>query len=405
MIKRVLLPIVFLFVCAGLLVPQAGRADDTVSVYFFYSDSCPHCAKEEVFLDELEQEYGEQVVINRYEVVKDETSQELFRGFAAVSSQPITGVPATFIGDQVIVGFGTAGTTGEQITTVIDRCLAGACPDVGSELIASLESELEPDPQSEPAPAFDNALVVDLPLFGETDLSDYSLFGLTAVVAAIDGFNPCAMWVLLILIGMLLGMQNRRRMWLLGISFIVASAFVYFIFLAAWLEFFKFIGVVRLVQVIIGLVAAGAGVYYIRRFWKSRPGQCEVTNPEQRRKISERIKKIVQENALWIALPSIIGLAFVVNLIELACSAGLPAIYTQVLSLSDLSRLQYYGYLLLYVLIFMLDDLFVFIIAMITLKVTGTTGKYSRYATLVGGLVIILMGLLLLFKPEWLSFG
>jgi len=213
------------------------------------------------------------------------------------------------------------------------------------------------------------------------------------------------MWVLLILIGLLLGMQNRKRMWFLGLTFIAASALVYFIFLAAWLEFFHFIGVVRPVQIIIGLFAFGVGIYYFRRFWKMKPGECEVTNVEQRRKITERIKKIVREQAFWLALIGIIGVAFVVNLIELACSAGLPAIYTQVLAISELSRLQYYLYLLLYVVIFMIDDMIVFAVAMVTMKAVGTTGKFSRWATLIGAVVILLLGVLLIFKPEWVMLG
>jgi hypothetical protein len=213
------------------------------------------------------------------------------------------------------------------------------------------------------------------------------------------------MWVLLFLITMLLGMTNRKRMWTLGLTFIASSALVYFIFFAAWLNFFKFIGVVRPVQIIVGLVALGVGIYYLRRFWKTRPGQCEVTNPEQRRKLMDKIKRIVSEQALWLALIGIIGLAAVVNLIELACSAGLPAIFTQVLALNDIPAWQHYLYLILYIIIFMLDDMIVFAIAMVTLKAVGTSGKYSRWGMLIGGIVIMILGALLALKPEWVMFG
>ncbi|MBU0598123.1 hypothetical protein KKF61_03955 [Patescibacteria group bacterium] len=372
----------FIFIFSTLLffaLPVSAKDNDSVEINFFYSDTCPHCAKEEVFLDGLEQELGDTILISRYEV-SDKDNLEIFEKFIESSGQEVRGVPATFIGDkEVIVGFNSSTDTGQRIRNVINECLS-ECPA-------------------------DNSLLVDLPLFGETDLSKYSLFGLTAVVAAIDGFNPCAMWVLIILIGFLLGMENRRRMWTLGLTFIAASALVYFIFLAAWLKFFQFIGVVRPVQIIIGLVAISVAIYYFRRFWKSRPGECEVTNVDQRRKITVRMKAVIQKRSLLLALIGIIGLAFVVNLIELACSAGLPAIFAQVLALSDLPSWQYYFYLLLYVIIFMLDDMIVFAIAMITMKAAGTTGKYSRYATLIGAIVILFLGLLLMLKPEWIMFG
>lgn len=378
MIKQIIKLVSIVAVLSFLIWPAITYAQEPFEINFFYSKTCPHCAKEEVFLDQLEEEYGDRIKINRYEV-SDEENLELFKKFVKESGRPVNGVPATFIGGDVIVGFNTSADTGRQIRRILDDCLD------------KCEGE--------------SPLIVNLPIFGEKDLSKYSLVGLTAVIAAIDGFNPCAMWVLLILIGMLLGMQRRRRMWALGATFIAASAIVYFVFLAAWLEFFHFIGVVRPVQIIIGLVALAVGIYYLNRFRKMRPGECEVVNPEQKKKIMERIKKIIREQALWLALIGIIGVAFVVNLIELACSAGLPAIYTQVLAISDLSRLQYYLYLLLYVVIFMIDDLIVFVIAMVTMKAIGTTGKFSRWATLIGAIVILLLGVLLVFKPEWVMLG
>lgn len=364
-----------------LLAPAIGQAAESVDVYFFYSKTCPHCAKEEIFLDQLEEEYGDRINIHRYEATTNKENYDLFVEYIKSSGKRVDGVPATFIGEEVIVGYRSDNDTGQRIRQAIDSNLG----EIGNQK--------------------KSALVIDIPLIGETDLSQYSLFGLTVVIAAIDGFNPCAMWVLLILIGMLLGMQRRGRMWFLGLSFIAASAFVYFIFLAAWLEFFSFVGVVRWIQIVIGLLALGVGVFYLNRFRKMKPGECEVVNPEQRRKLSERIKRIVRERALWLALIGIVSVAFVVNLIELACSAGLPAIYTQVMSLSDLTRWEYYLYLLLYIVIFMLDDMLVFIIAMVTMKAVGTTGKFSRYATLIGGVVILLLGLLLIFKPGWVMLG
>lgn len=396
----------FIFLLALFFVtfiPVTTHAAETVDVYFFYSATCPHCSHEEIFLNSLEEQYGDQIVLHRYEVTSNKEGQVLFQEFINHVDQLITGVPATFIGDQVIVGFGTEETTGAQIVSLIDTCLGTGCVD--PKMLITGETPAEESSQEEEVTDESQSLVVNLPFAGEVDLTHYSLFGLTVVLGAADGFNPCAMWVLIFLITILLGMQNRKRMWILGLSFIIASSAVYFIFLAAWFNFFKFIGAVRWMQTLIGIVALGIGAYYLKRFWKMRALTCDVTNPEQRQKIMERIKNVVRKNSLFLSLVGIIGIAAIVNVIELFCSFGLPAIYTEALSLASLTNTQYYLYLLLYVIVFMLDDMVLFAIAMMTMKAVGAHGKYSRYATLIGGIVILIIGLLLIFSPGWMMFG
>jgi hypothetical protein len=247
---------------------------------------------------------------------------------------------------------------------------------------------------------------IKLPLFGEIEVKSFSLPILTVVIAGLDGFNPCAMWVLLFLISLLLGMKNRKRMWILGITFIAASASAYFLFLAAWLNLFLFLGFIFWVRIVVGLVACGGGIYHLREYWRNRKDGCKtVVSSERRKKIFAKLKELSSSQKFVVALGGIILIAFAVNLVELVCSAGLPAIYTNILTLSSLPKWQYYLYLILYIFVFMLDDLFVFFIAMITLRAVGISKKYSRFASLIGGIIILILGILLLFKPEWLMFG
>jgi hypothetical protein len=224
-------------------------------------------------------------------------------------------------------------------------------------------------------------------------------------MGALDGFNPCAMWTLLFLISLLLGMENRKRMWILGTAFIVASASVYFLFMSAWLNLILFLGFVIWIRVLIGVFALAGGCYSIKEFIFNKDGGCKVAGDEKRRKIFERLKLSVQQNSLWFALGGIFVLAFAVNLVELICSAGLPAIYTQILALNEMAGWRYYFYILLYIFFFMLDDLFIFFVAMITLEMSGITTKYAKASRLIGGIVMLAIGLMLIFKPEWLMFG
>ena len=246
---------------------------------------------------------------------------------------------------------------------------------------------------------------INLPIIGEIETRDFSLPVLTVLIAGLDGFNPCAMWVLLFLISLLLGMEDKKRMWILGTAFIVSSAFVYFLFMSAWLNLFLFLGFVLWVRVVIGLVALVAGGYNLKEYFTNKAGVCKVTSGKKRQKVFEKLKNIIYEKQFWLALVGIIILAFAVNLVELICSAGLPAVYTQILALTPMAKWQYYAYLGLYIFIFMLDDLLVFFVAMTTLQITGMTTKYTRVSHLIGGILMLVMGILLLFKPEWLMFG
>ena len=175
--------------------------------------------------------------------------------------------------------------------------------------------------------------------------------------------------------------------------------------MAAWLNFILFIGMVNWVRMLIGLVALLGGGYSLREFWVNKNGSCKVTNKGNRKEVFEKLKMITKKKSFWLAIGGIILLAFAVNLVEAICSAGIPAVYTQILSLNNLSTLEYYLYILLYIFFFMLDDLIVFFVAMTTLRMTGANSKYSRLSSLIGGVLMVLVGLLLIFKPEWLMFG
>jgi hypothetical protein len=200
-------------------------------------------------------------------------------------------------------------------------------------------------------------------------------------------------------------MEDRKKMWALGSIFIFSSGMVYFLFMTAWLNLFIFIGFIIWVRIIIGLLALGAGAYNFKEYINNRWGTCKITGAERKQRTMDRIKDIVRNQSFWLALGGIIILAFAVNLIELLCSLGLPVIYTEILTLTPIPAWQYYLYLLLYIFIFMLDDMVVFAVAMITLQLVGGTTKYKQWSDLIGGLIMLIIGVLLIFKPEMLMFG
>ena len=269
-----------------------------------------------------------------------------------------------------------------------------------------MAQDVSPPPgAAQPAPPEGQTWIITVPLAGEIDVRSFSLPLLTVVMGFLDGFNPCAMWALIFLIGLLLGMRNRARMWLLGSVFIVASAFVYFLFMAAWLNIILFFGLVLWVRIGIGLIALAGGVYSVTDAVLNPEISCKMTDDERRRQFRVRLRNVIGQHSLLLSMIGIALLAFMFNLVEIVCSAGFPAIYTQVLSLNALPTWKYYAYILLYIFVFMLDDLIVFFAAMLTLEVTGATTTYVRYARLLGGLLMLLIGALLIFRPQVLMFG
>lgn len=406
----------FFFLFFGSALPALAK--NNVNLYFFYGDGCPHCAKEEKFLDQLESE-NSNIKITRYEVWNNRDNAQLLARIGKELGIDISGVPLLIVGDQAVPGYYSAETTGKKIKGLVSNYVEYGCEDVVASFVGN-------DPQScvhgcdtgdtecvhDCGCSADTVTIqtnvadtVNVPFFGEVNVKNFSLPVLTFVIAAADGFNPCAMWVLLFLISLLLGMENRKRMWILGSSFIVASGAVYFLFLAAWLNLFLYIGFVLWIRLSIALVALVSGGLHLREAWRNRDGGCHVVNTDKRKRIFSKLRSYVAENSIWLALLGIIMLAAAVNLVELVCSAGLPAVYTQILAMSDLPAWQYYGYLVFYIIIFMLDDLLIFLIAMTTLQMKAVGASYSKWSGWVGGIVMLIIGILLLFKPGWLMFG
>ncbi len=392
---------------------QQTKAKEDTTAYFFYGKGCPHCTQEEQFLKALKQQHpGLEIKI--FEIYHHKANALFLEKVAKELDTEVSGVPFLVIGDEVIIGYAD-GITSNKIERQTSECLEQACPDSVAPLLEeataaktddnSEEKKQNDKKNTEEHKNSEEKQTVKLPFLGETDIYKFSLPVLTVIMGGLDGFNPCAMWTLLFLISLLLGMKNRRRMWTLGVTFIVASAAVYFLFMSAWLNLMLFLGLIIWVRWGIGALALFGGGYSIKEFFTNKGGGCKVTGTEKRQKVFEKLKAVTYQKSLWLALGGIIVLAFMVNLVELICSAGLPAIYTQILAINDLATWQYYLYIFLYIFFFMLDDLFVFFVAMITLEMTGVTTKYARYSRLIGGILMLIIGILLILKPEWLMFG
>jgi hypothetical protein len=364
--------------------PQEGLVGED-AVHFFYNPTCPHCRDQKQFHLYLQQKYPELSIIghdtSRPEEIARMVSMARERG---LQSERLV-VPITFVGPYVLIGFERPENSG----VTLEKAIA-------AHLHKTPELFTESDQQ------WLARETVDLGWFGVIRTADYSLPVLTVLFGLIDGFNPCAMWVLVYMLSLLAGLNERKKIWILAGSFLAASAILYFLLMTAWLNVFLYLGYLRSLTIVIGCFAIGAGGLSVREYWRDKGEvSCKVVDPTSRKKTMNRIERVMAAPVSLATLSAIIILAFVINSIEFACSAALPAIYTHILSLHHLATLRYYGYILLYVFFFMLDDLIIFTLAILALE-SRVGQRYAGYCKGVGGILLLVLGVIMVFWPELL---
>lgn len=403
--KKFLIFIITLFLFLPIMV---NAEEKVIDIHLFYSSTCPHCKAEKEFLNELVKN-DSSIKVYLYQINGQENieNSELLDKVQRMIDGETPYIPYTVIGREYRVGFNES--TKVEIESIIKTYKEKDYVDiVGGIINGSITEENIDEYLNKTKVEVEMPDDVPLKVLGkEISLKGLSLPIISILIGLVDGFNPCAMWILLFLIGMLLGMKDRKKMWYLGSLFIATSAGVYLLFMLAWLNIIKDLAMVRPIQIIIALVALIGAFVNVRSYIKERKQDsgCQVVDDKKRKKIFAKIRKFTSEKSLLLASLGIITLAVSVNIVELACSAGLPVLFTNILAINKVNTVMINFYMLLYIICFMLDDLIVFIIAMITLKVTGMTTKYTKYTHLIGGIIMLLIGILLIFKPEWIMFN
>ena len=372
--RYLIISLIVLGIMIGFTSQGTSSPGEGYEVHFFYLPGCSHCEEQELFNEKLESEYPS-INITGHDATTPAGSALLSEMLEERGIEYEPDFPITIFGNQVFGDWESEETSGRAIEEALQQCLAGNCPPPTGE-----------EPRD----------TIVLPWIGEIVLEDYSLPALAVILGVVDGFNPCAMWVLVYLISLVATLRDKKRIWLIVGSFVLASGILYFLFMTVWLNLFLFIGYVKAVTIVIGLVALGGGIWQIRGVIKTKGAVvCEVTDEQSRKKTMTKVQEIVSSPLTWGIVVGIVVLAFTVNAVEFVCSAAVPAVFTRVLSLASLTTLQHYGYILLYVLFFMLDDLVIFGTA--ALAVTSSLGdRYAKYSRPVGATILIILGLLLL---------
>lgn len=400
--KKILLLILTLILCFSF---EDVFAKEKIKVYLFHGDGCPHCAEETKFLEKLEKKYSNVEVI-KYEVWENKTNALLMKRVGNKYDVSTGSVPFTVISGTTTSGFSESiGVKIERIIKYYDKNPKKNIDYVKKIKNGTYDGEKIVDAFTENDKKTDENTKINVPIFGEVNLKNFSLPTASILIGLVDGFNPCAMWVLLFLISMLLGMKDKKRMWILGITFLLMSALVYMAIMLSWFNIVVNVMASVIFRRIIAVVAIIGAIINLKGFFTTNDSGCEVVDDKKRKKVITRIKKFTKEKSLLLAIGGVILLAISVNVIELACSAGLPLVFTQLLAINEVSAFESFIYTLIYIFFFLMDDIIVFAIAMYTTNIKAISTKYNKYSHLIGGIIMLIIGLLLLVKPEWLMFN
>jgi thiol-disulfide isomerase/thioredoxin len=373
--------LVLLMLCFGMLAPASAIAAAT-ELHFFYAENCPGCQEQKPFVEDLQRRYPE-LKVRIYDVWLERDSYELMMALAKAHGVEIATTPATVVGRHAWFGFNDM--VGREIEAAVADCVAKGCPDLVATLGAGKQSPQPIDPATDQP----------LPL----DPKDYSLPVFTVLLGLLDSFNPCAFYVLLFLLSLMVHTHSRKRMFLVGGVFIFFSSLVYFIFMAAWLNLFLLAGQLPLLTTFAGLLALTIALLNIKDHFFFHQGPTLSIPEKAKPKLMTRMGNLLKGHRLLPILAGTVVLALVANSYELLCTAGFPMVYTRVLTLQKHPGWLYYLYLGLYNLAYVVPLLVIVTLFALTLGRHKMSEFEGRILKLMSGMMMLILGLILLWDP------
>ncbi len=399
---------------------QALQQDQKdVTIYIFWGEGCPHCAKAKPVLEDLALN-NPAVKLYEFEIYSSQSNQELFAQFGEVFGFEPRYVPTILIGDKMWEGYSDESAL--DITTAVNDCLVEGCEDKGAAVIEgkgyvpfegnTTTPPLEPTsilPTLEPTetpvkPDGEDGDTTRLPLFGEVDLSKMGLFLSTALIAFVDGFNPCSLWVLSMLLAITLHTGSRKKVLVIGLIFVTVTAAIYALFIAGLFTVLKVISFVGWVQVVVALVALFFGLINVKDYFFYKEGVSLTISEDKKPGIFQRMRKLMDAGDSWWGLiGGTIVLAAGVSLVEFSCTAGFPVLWTNLVAAQKITTITFVLLLLLYMLIYQLDELGIFLVAVFTLKSSKMEEKHGRILKLIGGVLMLTLAIVMLVNPALMS--
>ncbi len=363
-----------------------GANPPVIQLYFYWSQKCPHCLEALPYVEQLAAQRPD-VALHSYQLVGQPENVTRYELMASALGEVAQSVPAFFICNTMLTGY-DKDITPQQIEALINRCQQHLSANTTLDDFTGGESE---------------PLLLHLPLLGNVEAGVSSLPLMTMIIAGVDAFNPCAFFVLMFLLSLLLHTRSRQRMLLVGGVFVFFSGLLYFLFMTAWLNLFRVIGYLDAITIVAALVAITVGVINVKDFFWFKQGVTLTISDNAKPKLFERMRGLLQAQSLSALLAATVGLALFANLYEFLCTAGFPMVYTRILTLSELSTPQYYLYLIFYNLVYIIPLLIIVFLFVLTMGARKLQEREGRGLKLVSGTMMLTLGVILLVAPALLQ--
>jgi thiol-disulfide isomerase/thioredoxin len=394
-------------------------------IYFFWGDGCPHCAAAKPVFQALASN-NPSIDLKMYEIYYVEENQNLFALFGERYGMTPRYIPTIFIGDQYWEGW--SDEIQADVLTAVNNCLKSGCTDKGADLAANtgeltvwttevptteLEPTLEPTVAPTIEPTFEptkvssepsDAKTIKLPLIGEVNLSHESLFVSTLLISFVDGFNPCSIWVLSMLLAITLHTGSRKKVLLIGLIFLTVTALIYALFIAGLFTVFTVVSFVGWIEVVVALVALFFSLVNIKDYFWYKEGVSLTISEKEKPGLFQRMRKVLEAgDSTWGLIGGTIVLAAGVSLVEFSCTAGFPVLWTNLLTSQHVPVITFILLLLVYMFIYQIDELGIFIAAVVSLKSNKMEEKHGRILKLIGGVLMLSLAIVMLVKPSLMS--
>ena len=404
---------------------SSAQAGEPVTIYFFWGDGCPHCAAAKPLLADLAQRYPS-VQVRDFEVWYHEENREPLVRMAAKFGFEPTAVPTIFIGDRYWIGY-AEDPIGKEIEATVAACVGSGCPDAGAGIlspaaaptVATVKTQTPAAPVATQAPAAAmpqgsqagsgdppaaGSDTLPLPLIGSVDLATQSLALSTALIAFVDGFNPCSLWVLSVLLALTLHTGSRKKVAIIGLVFLTVTSLVYVLFIAGLFTMFTIVSFVGWIRVVVALLALFFAVVNIKDYFWYKEGLSFTIADEKRPGLFRSMRRVL---AAGDSLPALIGATVVmsagVSLVEFSCTAGFPVLWTNLLAAQGVTVLTFVLLLALYMLIYQIDEIGIFLAAVFSLRASRIEEKHGRILKLIGGMLMLTLAAVMLIDPNLMN--
>jgi cytochrome c biogenesis protein CcdA/glutaredoxin len=397
----ILLPVLsLLFIFNNASLATSNSVDENVKIdninsselclHFFYKTDCPDCSEVNDYLKSVETNYN--VNIEKYNI-EDGDNKNLYQSFKDRYGLVSSAYPVIFMGDNYLMG---DKTIKNNLKKEIEKCQETDCPCP----LAGVRSGTPSVPQvGEFTPEESSDLF--LPIVGDINFSAMPIYFTTAIIAFVDGFNPCSLWLITFLIGIVIYTRSKKKILLVGGTFLLVTGGVYALFMAGLLNVFSYVGYLDWIQIVVALMAFIFALVNIKDYFWYKKGISFTISDKHKPKIFKNMRGIMKsDNSSWQMVLGTAVLALGVVLIELPCTAGFPVVWTNILAQNGIEGAAFYSLLTLYMLIYLLDEVFVLAVAAWTMKTSRFEEKHGRMLKLIGGLVMLSLAVVMLVDPN-----